>query len=56
MWSASTACISRIVVAETFEQATEAARLLKVEYEAGEPVFDIKDPKAKPQPIDASQR
>jgi xanthine dehydrogenase YagR molybdenum-binding subunit len=41
-----------IVVAETFEQATEAAHLLKVEYEAGEPIFDINDPKAKPQPID----
>lgn len=42
-----------IVVAETFEQATEAAHLLKVEYEAGDPIFDINDPKAKPQPIDA---
>ncbi|RWP22520.1 MAG: xanthine dehydrogenase family protein molybdopterin-binding subunit, partial [Mesorhizobium sp.] len=41
-----------LVVAETFEQATEAASLLKVEYEDGEPVLDINDPKAKAQLID----
>jgi xanthine dehydrogenase YagR molybdenum-binding subunit len=42
-----------LVVAETFEQATEAAHLLKVEYEDAEPILDINDPKAKPQPIDS---
>ncbi|MER9392992.1 MULTISPECIES: xanthine dehydrogenase family protein molybdopterin-binding subunit [unclassified Mesorhizobium] len=41
-----------LVVAETFEQATEAASLLKVEYEDGDPILDINDPKAKAQPID----
>ncbi|ESY12943.1 xanthine dehydrogenase family protein molybdopterin-binding subunit [Mesorhizobium sp. C386A] len=41
-----------LVVAETFEQATEAASLLKVEYEDGDPILDINDPKAKVQPID----
>jgi xanthine dehydrogenase YagR molybdenum-binding subunit len=40
-----------IVVAETFEQAAEAAYLLKVEYEAGEPIFDLNDQNAKPQPL-----
>jgi xanthine dehydrogenase YagR molybdenum-binding subunit len=42
-----------LVVAETFEQATEAASLLKVEYEDAEAILDINDPKAKPQLIDA---
>lgn len=42
-----------LVVAETFEQATEAASLLKVEYEDAPPILDIHDPKAKPQLIDA---
>ncbi|TIT00837.1 xanthine dehydrogenase family protein molybdopterin-binding subunit [Mesorhizobium sp.] len=41
-----------LVVAETFEQATEAATLLKVEYEDGDPVLDINDPKAIAQLID----
>ncbi|RUU12065.1 xanthine dehydrogenase family protein molybdopterin-binding subunit [Mesorhizobium sp. M7A.T.Ca.TU.009.01.3.2] len=41
-----------LVVAETFEQATEAASLLKVEYEDGDPILDINDPKAKAQLID----
>ncbi|WP_324699383.1 xanthine dehydrogenase family protein molybdopterin-binding subunit [Novosphingobium sp. RL4] len=42
-----------LVVAETFEQATEAASLLKVVYEDASPILDLDDPKAKPQPIDA---
>jgi xanthine dehydrogenase YagR molybdenum-binding subunit len=42
-----------LVVAETFEQATEAASLLKVEYEDAEAILDINDLKAKPQLIDA---
>jgi xanthine dehydrogenase YagR molybdenum-binding subunit len=42
-----------LVVAETFEQATEAASLLKVVYEDAAPILDLNDPKAKPQPIDA---
>ena len=42
-----------LVVAETFEQATEAASALKVEYEDAPPILDINDPKAKPQLIDA---
>ena len=42
-----------LVVADTFEQATEAASLLKVEYEDAAPILDINDPKAKPQLIDA---
>ena len=41
-----------LVVAETFEQATEAASVLKVEYEDALPILDINDPKAKPQLID----
>jgi xanthine dehydrogenase YagR molybdenum-binding subunit len=41
-----------IVIAETFEQATEAAHLVKAEYEAGDAILDLDDPKAKPQPID----
>ena len=42
-----------LVVAETFEQAMEAASLLKVEYEDGDAILDFNDPKAKSQPIDA---
>jgi len=42
-----------LVVAETLEQATEAAQLLKVEYETGNPIFDFNDVKASPVPIDA---
>lgn len=42
-----------LVVAETFEQAMEAASLLKVKYEDADPILDINDPKAKPQLIDA---
>ncbi|CVI24535.1 putative xanthine dehydrogenase (YagR-like), molybdenum binding subunit [Agrobacterium fabacearum CFBP 5771] len=37
-----------LVVAETFEAATEAASLLNVEYEDGDAILDINDPKAKP--------
>jgi len=37
-----------LVVAETFEAATEAASLLKVDYEDGDAILDINDPKAKP--------
>ncbi|QHG74735.1 xanthine dehydrogenase family protein molybdopterin-binding subunit [Ensifer adhaerens] len=37
-----------LVVAETFEAATEAASLLKVEYEDGDAILDLNDPKAKP--------
>ena len=40
-----------LVVADTFEQATEAASLLKVTYEDAEPILDIDDAKAKPQTI-----
>lgn len=40
-----------LVVAETFEQATEAAGLLKVTYEDAEAILDLNDPKAKPQTI-----
>jgi xanthine dehydrogenase YagR molybdenum-binding subunit len=40
-----------LVVAETLEQATEAASLLKVTYEDAEPILDLDDPKAKPQTI-----
>ena len=41
-----------LVVAETFEQAVEAAGLLGVEYEDGVAIIDIDDPGAKAQPID----
>ncbi|ARM91954.1 xanthine dehydrogenase YagR molybdopterin-binding subunit protein (plasmid) [Rhizobium sp. CIAT894] len=41
-----------LVVAETFEAATEAAGLLKVEYEDGDAILDINDPKAKAQLIE----
>lgn len=40
-----------LVVADTLEQATEAASLLKVTYENAEPILDLDDPKAKPQNI-----
>jgi xanthine dehydrogenase YagR molybdenum-binding subunit len=40
-----------LVVADTLEQATEAASLLKVTYEDAEPILDLDDPKAKPQTI-----
>jgi len=42
-----------LVVAETLEQATEAASLLKIVYEDAPPIVDLDDPNAKPQPIDA---
>ncbi len=42
-----------LVVADTFEQATEAASLLKIVYEDAPPIVDLDDPNAKPQPIDA---
>ena len=42
------------IVAETFEQATAAASLLKIDYEAKEAVVDLADPKAgKGMPVDA---
>lgn len=37
-----------LVVGETFEAATEAASLLQVDYEDGDAIVDINDPKAKP--------
>lgn len=40
-----------LVVADTLEQATEAAGLLKVTYEDAAPILDLDDPKAKPQTI-----
>lgn len=40
-----------LVVAETFEQATQAASLLKVTYEDADPILDLDDVKAKPQTI-----
>ena len=40
-----------LVVADTFEQATEAASLLKVTYEDAEPILDLDDAKVKPQAI-----
>ena len=40
-----------LVVADTFEQATEAASLLNVTYEDAAPILDLDDPKAKPQTI-----
>ncbi|MFI9235702.1 xanthine dehydrogenase family protein molybdopterin-binding subunit [Streptomyces sp. NPDC053079] len=36
-----------VVVAETFEQATEGARLVRVEYTADDPVVDLDDPRAE---------
>lgn len=42
-----------LVVAETFEQATEAASRLKIVYEDAPAIIDLDDPKTKPQPIDA---
>ncbi|MBY5822001.1 xanthine dehydrogenase family protein molybdopterin-binding subunit [Rhizobium leguminosarum] len=41
-----------LVVAETFEVATEAASLLKVDYEDGDAILDINHPKAKPMLIE----
>lgn len=40
-----------LVVADTFEQATEAAGLLKVTYEDAAPILDLDAPKARPQDI-----
>ena len=40
-----------LVVADTFEQATEATGLLKVTYEDADPILDLDDAKAKPQTI-----
>jgi xanthine dehydrogenase YagR molybdenum-binding subunit len=40
-----------LVVAETLEQATEAASRLKVVYEDGAPILDFNDTKARPQTI-----
>lgn len=42
-----------LVVADTFEQATEAANLLKIDYEDAVPILDLNDPKATPQVVDA---
>ncbi|WP_205314917.1 xanthine dehydrogenase family protein molybdopterin-binding subunit [Nonomuraea lactucae] len=36
-----------VVVAETAEQAAEAARLVQPEYDAADPVLDLADPRAK---------
>lgn len=44
-----------LVVAETFEQATEAASLLEVSYEQTQAIIDPHDPRAKAQPIEALQ-
>lgn len=41
-----------LVVADTFEHATEAASLLTVVYETADPIVDINDPKAQPQLIE----
>ncbi len=41
-----------LVVAETFEQATQAASLLKVVYADAPATIDLADPKAKPQAMD----
>jgi xanthine dehydrogenase YagR molybdenum-binding subunit len=40
-----------LVVAESLEQATEAASRLKVVYEDGDPILDFNDARAKPQTI-----
>ena len=42
-----------LVVADTFEQATEAASLLRVVYDDAPATIDLDDAKAKPQPMDA---
>lgn len=42
-----------LVVADTFEQATEAASLLKIDYEDAAPILDLNDAKATPQVVDA---
>jgi xanthine dehydrogenase YagR molybdenum-binding subunit len=44
-----------LVVAHTFEQATEAASLVKVAYQPTVAIIDPDDPRAKPQPIDDLQ-
>ncbi|WP_415769326.1 xanthine dehydrogenase family protein molybdopterin-binding subunit [Pseudomonas sp. LB3P38] len=44
-----------LVVAESFEQATEAATLIKVSYEPTDAIIDPDDPRAKPQLIDDLQ-
>lgn len=44
-----------LIVAQTFEQATEAASLLKVRYEQSRAIIDPDDALAKPQPIDDLQ-
>lgn len=44
-----------LVVAETFEQATEAASLVKVGYEQTKGIINPDDTRAKPQPIDDLQ-
>jgi xanthine dehydrogenase YagR molybdenum-binding subunit len=36
-----------VVVAETAEEATAAARLIKIDYEPAEPVLDLDDPRAE---------
>ena len=41
------------VVAETFEEATEAAHLVTVDYEAEPFILNITDPKAAPQHVEA---
>ncbi len=42
------------VVAETLEQATEAARLVEISYEAGAAIIDLNDPNAgEAKPLDA---
>ncbi|NJC49900.1 UNVERIFIED_ORG: xanthine dehydrogenase YagR molybdenum-binding subunit [Xanthomonas campestris] len=42
-----------LVVADTFEQATEAASLLKIDYEDAVPILDLNDAKATAQVVDA---
>ncbi|GFM86815.1 hypothetical protein PSCICO_22140 [Pseudomonas cichorii] len=44
-----------LVVAQTFEQATEAANLVKVTYEQTTAIIDPDDARAKPQPVDDLQ-
>src|ERR1700751_2129932 len=36
-----------VVVAETAEQATAAARLIEIDYEPAEPLLDLEDPRAE---------
>ncbi|NWA63193.1 xanthine dehydrogenase family protein molybdopterin-binding subunit [Pantoea sp. B9002] len=42
-----------IVIAETFEQATHAASLVRVTYQPTEAILQPEDTRTKPQPIDA---